>query len=313
MKRKTFLMGILALALVFAMGLVGCDNGTGTQTTPPKTYTVTFDRGDGTGAPPTAQIVEEGKAISLPGQSGLTAPAGKTFDGWKGDGKTLEAGDSYTVTKDVTFIAQWKAADADKDTDKNAAKNPLEGTWLSEDNTVLYFGAETTGVMYQLAPDWEYSSLTCKVNSDSGLAYKIGYYDADGDQFDEYSYSLNAAKTKLTESGDEYTKIDAPKSPDAKSPAAGFWVTGDDPTVDQYGLVISKALEGDYFTILYGPCEVFAAAIENGQSKIGGAAATAYRYTLTENNRGETTLNIRIGNGMKDFVRADTTYPASFF
>jgi hypothetical protein len=182
-------------------------------------------------------------------------------------------------------------------------------------NTILYFGAETTGAMYQLATDWDFSSEECKVNQDTGLAYKIGYYN-NGNQFDEYTYAVNSAKTELTEQGMKYTKVDTPKNPDNKSPVAGFRVTGDDPTEDQYALVISKALEGDYFTILYRECELTAYTIENGQSKIGGAAASAYRYTLTKNNsgsHGETTLNIRIGNGMKDFTRADTLYPASFF
>jgi hypothetical protein len=305
MEKKQFLMRLSGLMLVCGMIIAGCENGT----TPPatqKTCTVTFDGGEGTGAPPEKQTIEEGKAISLPGKGNLTAPDEKEFSGWKGDGKTLEAGDSYTVTKDVTFIAQWK--------EKNAAPatNPLKGTWLSRDlNTVLYFDADT---MYQLATDWEYSSEECKVNQDTGLAYKIGYYK-DGNQFAEYAYAINSAKTELTEQGVKYTRVDAPESPDRKSPIAGFWVTGDDPTEEQYALVISKAMEGDYFTILYGDCEVFACIIEKGQSKIGGGSATAYKYTLTENDsgRGETTLNIRIGDGMKDFVRADTLYPASFF
>jgi hypothetical protein len=42
-------------------------------------------------------------------------------------GKTLDAGDSYTVTKDATFIAQWK----EKNTTPTPATNPLKGTWLS--------------------------------------------------------------------------------------------------------------------------------------------------------------------------------------
>jgi hypothetical protein len=167
--------------------------------------------------------------------------------------------------------------------------------------------------MYQLTVNWEFSSTLCKVDEDTGLAYKIGYYN-NGIQFDEYTYAVNSAKTELTENGINYTRIDGLKTPDAKSPVGGFWVTGNDPTQAQQGIVISRAMEGDYFTILYGQCGLSAYTIENGQSKIGGAAATAYRYTFQENNvNGETTLNIRIGNNMKDFVRVDTLYPAPFF
>jgi uncharacterized repeat protein (TIGR02543 family) len=104
MKTKMFLAGILGLALVFGMVLAGCEDGT----TPAKTYTVSFDAGEGTGTPPADRTVEEGKEIYLPGKGDLTAPSGKEFDGWKGDGKTWAIGDSYTVTRSILFIAQWK-------------------------------------------------------------------------------------------------------------------------------------------------------------------------------------------------------------
>jgi uncharacterized repeat protein (TIGR02543 family) len=38
----------------------------------------------------------------------MTAPAGKTFDGWRADdGQTYAADANYTVTATVTFTAQW--------------------------------------------------------------------------------------------------------------------------------------------------------------------------------------------------------------
>jgi hypothetical protein len=67
---------ILSLALVFGMVLAGCDNGS-TPASAPITYTVSFDRGDGSGTPPPVQTVEEGKTISLPGRGDMAAPAGK--------------------------------------------------------------------------------------------------------------------------------------------------------------------------------------------------------------------------------------------
>jgi uncharacterized repeat protein (TIGR02543 family) len=105
MKISYILRGILGLALLFAITAVGCDNGSGT---PAKTYTVSFDGGDGSGTPPAAQTAEEGGSITLPGKGGLSAPAGKEFDGWKAGDTVYTAGDSYTVTADAFFIAQWK-------------------------------------------------------------------------------------------------------------------------------------------------------------------------------------------------------------
>jgi uncharacterized repeat protein (TIGR02543 family) len=103
---NNLLRGIFSLTLLCAIALFGCDNG---GTTAPATYTVAFDGGDGSGSPPASRTVEENTSITLPSKgSSLTAPTGKEFDGWKTGGVTYNEGDSYTVTKDVTFIAQWK-------------------------------------------------------------------------------------------------------------------------------------------------------------------------------------------------------------
>jgi hypothetical protein len=115
-----------------------------------------------------------------------------------------------------------------------------------------------------------------------------GYYYENHPYYATYTYAINAAKTEVTEyyqNGEEekYTLLASPKTPDPKSPLAGFWVTGNNPA-DQSALVISKVMRGgDYFIILYGRGSSSAYTIENGRSKIGGAAATAYRYTLQEN------------------------------
>jgi len=104
MKNKLVFAGILAVVLVFGMFLAACG-----EEDAPKTFTVSYEAGEGSGTPPASQTVEDGKSINLPGKGSLTAPEGKEFDGWRGDGATYSTGDSYTVTKDVTFIAQWKS------------------------------------------------------------------------------------------------------------------------------------------------------------------------------------------------------------
>jgi fibronectin type 3 domain-containing protein len=103
--------GFAVLALTAMVALAGCgDNGD--PSSPPSggaTYTVNFDPGDGDGPAPPAQTAASGTSINLPGKGSMTAPSGKTFNGWRADGKNYEAGDSYTVTGYVTFIAQWSS------------------------------------------------------------------------------------------------------------------------------------------------------------------------------------------------------------
>jgi hypothetical protein len=106
---NNLLRGIFSLTLLCAIALLGCDNGTTEPS--PTTYTVAFDGGDGSGSPPATQTATANTGITLPGKGSLIAPAGKEFDGWRAGGTNYATGDSYTVTGDVTFIAQWKTAD----------------------------------------------------------------------------------------------------------------------------------------------------------------------------------------------------------
>jgi hypothetical protein len=72
------------------------------------TYTVGFDAGDGSGTPPASQTVNAGQSITLPGQGNMTAPTGKSFNGWETGGQNYAVGGSYTVNGNVTFTAQWQ-------------------------------------------------------------------------------------------------------------------------------------------------------------------------------------------------------------
>lgn len=76
----------------------------------PVKYTITYDLGvyDGDGVAPASRTVVENTAITLP-QVGVTWE-GYIFTGWKIDSETLDAGARYTVTADVTAVAQWVEA-----------------------------------------------------------------------------------------------------------------------------------------------------------------------------------------------------------
>ena len=91
-----------------------------------KQYTITYDLNGGSYDGSTADITEkhnEGEVISI-----HAAPVreGYTFSYWKGS--AYHPGDSYTVTEDHTFVAQWK-----KDPDPAEPDKPGSGTRTGDD------------------------------------------------------------------------------------------------------------------------------------------------------------------------------------
>ncbi|MHC6203928.1 hypothetical protein ACYULU_12135 [Breznakiellaceae bacterium SP9] len=117
MKKKLFLVGMLAAVLACGMTIIGCDKlkellGGDTESYPvvsPINYTATYTVGSGSGTAPEKKTVAEGTVINLPGDEGMTAPPDTIFDGWKdGGGTAYKPGKSYTVNTNVTFTAQWK-------------------------------------------------------------------------------------------------------------------------------------------------------------------------------------------------------------
>ena len=67
---------------------------------------VIFEKGEGTGDT-VKKIVKNGN-INLPAQNLFTAPANKTFSGWKTGEEIKGAGAEYNVTANVTFTAQFE-------------------------------------------------------------------------------------------------------------------------------------------------------------------------------------------------------------
>jgi uncharacterized repeat protein (TIGR02543 family) len=124
MKKVWFLWGILGLALTAGLLLAGCPQPTDE---PPATHRVNFAAGGGAGSPPASQTVNAGTVITLPDQGNMTAPPGKTFNGWALGGEAYPAGSSYTVNNDVTFIAQWK--------DEESGVNLFVGEWTGHITT----------------------------------------------------------------------------------------------------------------------------------------------------------------------------------
>lgn len=100
--------------------------------TPTPTYTVSFDANGGTG---TMANVTTVSPYTLPA-CGFTAPEGKEFDYWAVDGDEgmYAPGNSYTLTGNTTFIAQWKDLPVVNYTDMMLKRVPANG-----DTVVIYY------------------------------------------------------------------------------------------------------------------------------------------------------------------------------
>jgi uncharacterized repeat protein (TIGR02543 family) len=73
-------------------------------------YTVTYNANGASGTAPSAQTVDPGTVITLPGEGNMTN-SGKLFDGWNtsanGSGTSYAEGAEYTVNGNISLYAQW--------------------------------------------------------------------------------------------------------------------------------------------------------------------------------------------------------------
>ena len=102
----------------------------------PVTYTVTYALGEhaAQGAQlPAAQTAQENTQITL--AAAVSAAEGWTFQGWTDGAKTYAAGETFTVTADVTLTAVWKEAVITVRFDANGGTGTMaEDTFVYGDN-----------------------------------------------------------------------------------------------------------------------------------------------------------------------------------
>jgi len=167
MANKKIWLGILVMALVFGMTVVGCDDGSST------TYTVSYSVGTGSGSAPGSQTVTPGTTIYLPGQGSMTAPSGASFTGWKTEGgQDYSIGSSYAVYSNTMFIAQWSGGsnpntpntpntDVPGSSSSNAITISDSGTRGSFPTGLdaVWYKFTKTGSGFFMASDKEYSSV----------------------------------------------------------------------------------------------------------------------------------------------------------
>ena len=75
----------------------------------PAKYTITLDPNNGTTETDSITNIDYNQSYGLgtPSSYGFTTPAGKEFDGWLISGNKYIAGQNFTVTSDLTAVAQW--------------------------------------------------------------------------------------------------------------------------------------------------------------------------------------------------------------
>jgi hypothetical protein len=214
MIRKRLLLGILSLALIGGVLLFSaCSLLGGEDDNTDATYTVSYDFGDGSGTVPASQTVTSGTSINLPGQGNMIAPSEKAFTGWRAGGRSYKVGDSYTVTGNVTFIAQWGDA-GDNNGDDNTGKDADGISWANEgsgtltvtNNTskdMVIFQGQTPSASNIMGGIRGLSTRAFDVSDDVNDFNVGGFLILRGIALDEY----NANKTNLSRAKIEYSAM----------------------------------------------------------------------------------------------------------
>ena len=254
-KKKFVLAGLMLLATVLVLPLVGCDTGSGGGSVAQKPatntpgggtdgnggnggngeeYTVSFDKGDNseyTGDLPADITVERGTKLTAEQLKGLDDTAGYIFEGWY-DGETKAEGGTYTVTKDVTLVAKWRGVTAavSFSVDENGR------VALSSEirDAAIYYttdGTEPKESWDEYTKPIEISSKTIIKAYAQGTGmepsdvvektYLVVTFDANGGTFADG----NGTKTETVESGQKANKPDDPIN--GEMVLAGWYTSAD--------------------------------------------------------------------------------------
>lgn len=107
-KQLTVVLLVLVLVLTAAVG-IACQ---------PKTYSLTYYTGGGSGTAPSVELLEEGATVTVKANM-FTAPEGKEFDCWSDGTNKYQPNDTFKMpAKDVELTAVWK--------DKSVGPQPEE-------------------------------------------------------------------------------------------------------------------------------------------------------------------------------------------
>ncbi len=156
--KKTIICLLVVCCLILTTALLAACDPTAT------TFKVTFDLGEYSGGTaPAAVSVEENAQIELPSVTW----AGHILTGWKenGTGETIPAGTQVTITKDVTYVAQWE-----EDKTPDASFSFPDGTTGKDVFDMLVSGALTSYSCTEYSGDGT-TRYSCICVTDSAILF----------------------------------------------------------------------------------------------------------------------------------------------
>lgn len=142
-------------------------------------FTAAFTAGNAEGEPPAA--IRSANGIVLPDEGELTK-AGYTFAGWLYDGELYEAGEEFTLTGDVTFVAAFKGEYTL--TLSGERGEPITLTGISGTTAILPSPEKVSGALFEY---WEQGDKIFH----AGDAYIFGY--ADGTMTSRWTTKANVS------------------------------------------------------------------------------------------------------------------------
>ncbi|MDR1220584.1 MAG: fibronectin type III domain-containing protein [Treponema sp.] len=275
MKRKLLVSGISGVMLVFAMMLfAGCGDG-GDGGNNDVSYMVFFDRGGGGGSAPSSRTVAAGTTITLPGQSDMTAPSGKTFSGWSTGGTRYQAGGSYTVMSDTLFTAQWTDGNSGggDNNDSNTAPSAPTGvsaTAQSSNSVSVSWNAVSGATSYKVYRSGSSSGTYTQVGSPSSASYT----DTGLSSSTTYYYKVSAVNSAGESAQSSYASATTSSSSSGNTaPSAPTGVSATAQSSSSVSVSWNAVSGATSYKVYY----------EIGSSSAKNLAATVYSESYTHN------------------------------
>ena len=211
----------------------------------PSGYTVSFNANGGSGSMSSVNNLEAGD-YELP-SNGFTAPSGKAFIGWKANnsGDLIPAGNSYNVTANVTFYAQWANT-------YSVTYNANGGTGTVTDSNSPYVSGATVTVksgdgLTAAYPDEVFDKWNTAANG-SGTDYAA-----------DSTFSISANTTLYAQWKDD------PTIPYTNVYSSDFELAEDFPSGSNYQSTAEVGPNGKKWTVYYGTSSA-TNAIDGSQS-----------------------------------------------
>jgi fibronectin type 3 domain-containing protein len=145
----------------------------------------------------------------------MTAPSGKTFNGWSVDGQDYEAGDSYIVTSNVTFTAQWTTTNSGTTDTKPStptgvtataqSSNSISVSWTSVSGASgyhVYRATSSYGTYSQISSPSTTPYIDTGLSASTTYYYKVSAYNSAGESSQS---SYDSATTQSSSSGTSST------------------------------------------------------------------------------------------------------------